>query len=206
MDDSGAILCQISSLKDMLDLVNEEIEASIQVTREMESEIVKCSEVENVLAAREKELTKYVYMLEYEISGLMAVTAESRTAVKLLEEELCCLTKRRNEILKRINQMREDLITSCQDFQWTIAKGQKELSGGLLSEKKLLENEFHFLGKKNNALRNSVSAFVEEILEDLNTSNSALHVELENGKIENKKLLKNIDELKTTLLSAISFQ
>ncbi|GMQ11216.1 hypothetical protein CsSME_00053936 [Camellia sinensis var. sinensis] len=76
MEDSGAILCQISSLKDMLDQVNEEIEAGIQITREIESEIVKCSEVESALAVRESELMKMVYMLDFEISGLIAVTGK----------------------------------------------------------------------------------------------------------------------------------
>lgn len=42
----------------------------------------------------------------------------------------------------------------------------------LLSEKELLENENHLLDKNNNALKNSMSAFVEEILEDLHNSNA----------------------------------
>ncbi|GMQ11215.1 hypothetical protein CsSME_00053936 [Camellia sinensis var. sinensis] len=60
-----------------------------------------------------------------------------------------------------------------------------------------------------------MSAFVEEILEDLHGSNYGnsnglscamigLHYELENRKIENEKLLKDINELKTTLLSCLS--
>ncbi|KAL7161004.1 hypothetical protein ACSBR2_041619 [Camellia fascicularis] len=204
MEDSGAILCQISSLKDMLDQVNEEIEAGIQITREIESEIVKCSEVESALAVRESELMKMVYMLDFEISGLIAVTADSRTSVKLLEEELCCLRMKHDEILQRINNMREGFTTSCLDFQRNIGKGQNGVLGDLLSEKQLLENEFHLLNKKNNALQNSMSAFVEEILEDLHGSNYGLHFELENGKIENEKLLKDINELKTTLLSCLS--
>ncbi|CAL5442172.1 unnamed protein product [Camellia sinensis] len=174
MEDSGAILCQISSLKDMLDQVNEEIEAGIQITREIESEIVKCSEVESALAVKESELMKMVYMLDFEISGLIAVTEQ------------------------------EGFTTSCLDFQRNIEKGQNDVLGDLLSEKQLLENEFHLLNKKNNALQNSMSAFVEEILEDLHGSNYGLHFELENGKIENEKLLKDINELKTTLLSCLS--
>lgn len=42
----------------------------------------------------------------------------------------------------------------------------------LLSEKDSLENEIQLLEKKNNVLKNSVLAFVEEILEDLHSSNS----------------------------------
>nr|KAJ0184895.1 hypothetical protein LSAT_V11C900484100 [Lactuca sativa] len=57
-DDSGAILCQLSALKDMLDQVNDEIEANFQITREIESEIVKCSEFERALASSESELMK----------------------------------------------------------------------------------------------------------------------------------------------------
>ncbi|XP_057480748.1 uncharacterized protein LOC130767767 [Actinidia eriantha] len=204
MDDSGAILCQISSLKDMLDQVNEEIEASIQVTREIESEIVKCSEAESALSIRESELAKMVYMLDFEISGLISVTADSRTSANHLEEDLRCLRMKCDEIVKRVINMRDGFTTSCLDFQRNIDKGQNDVLRDLLLEKEFLENELHLLSKKNNTLQNSMLAFVEEILEDLRGSNSALHVELENGKIENEKLLKDIDELKTTLLSTIS--
>ncbi|KAJ6411453.1 hypothetical protein OIU84_008098 [Salix udensis] len=77
MDDSGAILCQISSLKDMLDQVNEEIEANIRITREIESEIVKCTEFEAALAARESDLTKTFYFSQFEINGLLSVACNS---------------------------------------------------------------------------------------------------------------------------------
>ena len=110
MQDSGAILCQISLLKDMLDQVillllllpfllipnkkkkvsqqpeisangdrdpnqvNEEIEANIQITREIESEILKCSESEEALAARESDLTKTLYVSQFEINTLLVLT------------------------------------------------------------------------------------------------------------------------------------
>ncbi|GFS42530.1 hypothetical protein Acr_00g0080320 [Actinidia rufa] len=167
MDDSGAILCQISSLKDMLDQVNEEIEASIQVTREIESEIVKCSEAESALSIRESELAKMVYMLDFEISGLISVTADSRTSANHLEEDLCCLRMKCDEIVKRVINMRDGFTTSCLDFQRNIDKGQNDVLRDLLLEKEFLENELHLLSKKNNTLQNSMLAFVEEILEDL---------------------------------------
>lgn len=53
--------------------MNDEIEANFQITREIESEIVKCSEFERALASRESELMKTVYMLQFDIKGLMAV-------------------------------------------------------------------------------------------------------------------------------------
>ncbi|KAG5536234.1 hypothetical protein RHGRI_023874 [Rhododendron griersonianum] len=204
MDDSGAILCQISSLKDMLDQVNEEIEASIQITREIESEIVRCSEVESDLSARESELAKMIYVLDFDISGLIAVTADSRSSVKLLEEDLRCLRVKRDEIIKRMSNSREGFTKSCLDFQRNIEKGENDVLRDLLSEKEFLETELHLLGKKDNALQNSMLAFMEEILEDLHGSNSDLQVELENRKIENENLLKDIDELKATILSIIS--
>lgn len=80
MDNSGAILCQISYLKDMLDQVNEEIEASIQITREIESEIVRCSEVESDLSPRQSELTKMVYVLDFDITGFTAVTGKQKSS------------------------------------------------------------------------------------------------------------------------------
>ncbi|KAM1886808.1 hypothetical protein ACFX14_039296 [Malus domestica] len=57
----------------MLDQVNEEIEANIQITREIESEIVKCSDVERALAAKESDLTKTLYFSHFELTGLLTV-------------------------------------------------------------------------------------------------------------------------------------
>ncbi|KAH7528790.1 hypothetical protein FEM48_Zijuj05G0109700 [Ziziphus jujuba var. spinosa] len=217
MEGSGAILCQISSLKEMLDQVNEEMEANIQITREIESEIVKCSEFEKALAVRESELTKTLYISQFEIIGLLSVTDGSRKSVKVLEEELCNLRRKRDETLTRINEKREEFITLCLEFEKEIDKGNDDELRALLSEKEFLEDEILLLEKKNNTLKNSMLAFVEEILEDLHTCNSVLSVEqvkdemiletlqfeVHNGCQENQKLLKDIAGLKTRLLSSI---
>ncbi|KAE8710700.1 hypothetical protein F3Y22_tig00110319pilonHSYRG00153 [Hibiscus syriacus] len=160
MEDSGAILYQISCLKQMLDQVNEEIESNIQVTREIESEMVKCTEFEAALTTRESQLTKSLYISHFEIDGLLSVSADSRNSLKFLEDELSCLTTKRDEMLKRIERKRD------------IENGENDEMVSLLSEKERLENEIHLLDKKNNAFRNSMSAFVEEVLEDLYTSNA----------------------------------
>ncbi|KAJ9174077.1 hypothetical protein P3X46_017147 [Hevea brasiliensis] len=205
MDDSGVILCQISSLKDMLDQVNEEIEANIQVTREIESEIVKCTEYEYTLAARESELTKTIYVSQFEIIGLVSVTNESRKSAKLLEAELSSLRKKREETLKRMNNKREQFAMQCLEFQREIDKGENDELMKLLSEKEFFENEIRLLDQKNDVLKNSMLAFVEEVLQDLQDSNSALHVEIQNMNLENEKLLRDIDELKTMLLSNFNY-
>lgn len=67
---------------------------------------------------------------------------------------------------------REGFTTSCLDFQRSIEKGQNDVLRDLLSEKELLVDEFHLLNEKNNALQNSMVAFIEEIIEDLHDSNS----------------------------------
>ncbi|KAK6249620.1 hypothetical protein SCA6_003625 [Theobroma cacao] len=110
MEDSGAILYQISCLKDMLDQVNEEIEANIQITRELESEIVKLTEIEAALAIRESQLVKSLYISHFEVDGLLSVTADSRNSLKLLEEELTCLRAKRDEMLKRMENKR---LSTC---------------------------------------------------------------------------------------------
>ncbi|XP_031092651.1 uncharacterized protein LOC115997271 isoform X1 [Ipomoea triloba] len=204
MDDSGAILCQISQLKDMLDKVNEEIEANIQITREIESEIVKCTETEVALLARQSELMKTAYTLQFEISGLMAATADSATSCKSLEEELHCLERKRDEILTRMNNKREGFLRSCLDFQNNIGKKGNDEVAALLVEKELLENEVHSLNNRNTVLQNSTAAFVEEVLEDLHNSIYALDIDIRIRNIENEKLMKDIDELKKTLLSTMS--
>ena len=67
---------------------------------------------------------------------------------------------------------REGFTTLCLEFQRDIDIGKNDELRALLSEKDLLENEIHLLDKKNNALKNSMLAFVEEILEDLHKSNA----------------------------------
>ncbi|KAF3637514.1 putative autophagy-related protein 3-like [Capsicum annuum] len=201
MEDSGAILCQISSFKDMLDQVNEEIEANIQVTREIESKIVKCTEIETALAARESELTRTAYALQFEIAGLMKVHADSEASLKHLDEKICYLRRKRDEIHERINNRRDEFVASCLAFQNEVYVEDNDEIHTLLAEKERLQNEIHSLDKKNRALESSTAAFVEEVLEELQQTVSALEVEIRCGNIENEKLLKNIDELKKTLSS-----
>ncbi|KAJ6340173.1 hypothetical protein OIU77_008013 [Salix suchowensis] len=171
MDDSGAILCQISSLKDMLDQVNEEIEANIRITREIESEIVKCTEFEAALAARESDLTKTFYFSQFEINGLLSVAYESKKSVKLLEEEICGLRKKKMEMPESMDDKREQFVMQCLEFQRDIDKGENEVVN-LLSEKEFLENEFHLLDERNNALKNFMWAFMDETVQDLLDCNS----------------------------------
>ncbi|KAL4584200.1 hypothetical protein LXL04_008792 [Taraxacum kok-saghyz] len=204
MEDSGAILCQLSALKDMLDQVNEEIESNFQITNEIESEIVKCSEFESSLTFRESELMKTAYMLQFEIKGLTAVNAESRATRENLKKEMSCLRKRRDEILERMNNKREAFSKLCVDFQKEINEDGNSKVGKLLAEKEHLENEIHLVRGKIDLLQTSMSDFVDEILEGINAHNSALVVEIECGNTENEKLVKDIKELKTTMLAAMS--
>ncbi|KAF5792586.1 hypothetical protein HanRHA438_Chr09g0419681 [Helianthus annuus] len=202
MDDSGAILCQLSALKDMLDQVNEEIEANFQITRDIESEIVKCSEFERTLAVRESELMKTMYMLQFEIKGLMAMNVtddlliclmcmyrildESRARRECLQKELSCMKMKQHEILKGVEE-----------------EGHGKV-GKLLAEKEYLENEVRLLGRKISSLQNSMSDFVQEILEGIDAYNSELAIVVESGNSENDKLVKEINELKATLLATMS--
>ncbi|GLU20259.1 hypothetical protein SLE2022_364690 [Rubroshorea leprosula] len=201
MEDSGSILCQISCLKDMLDQVNEEIEANIQITREIESEIVRCEEIESGLVVRESELTKTLFTFHFEITGLLSVTGVWRNSVKLMEEQLCDLRTKRDGLRERIEEKREKFTMLCREFQRSIDKGENDELIALLPEREFLESEIHLLDKKNNCLRNSMSAFVEEVLGDLYSSSNALDVEIQSWNEENEKLLKDIQDLNRTLVS-----
>ncbi|KAF8005808.1 hypothetical protein BT93_K0172 [Corymbia citriodora subsp. variegata] len=167
MEDSSAILCQISCLKDMLDQVNEEIELSIQITREMESEIVKCSEAEAALAAREAELTKLLYASQFELIGLATVTAESRKSVTSTEQELHSLRNKRDGIQERMIRKREGFIRQCLEFQQGIDRGESERLQSLLVEKESLEKEMDIFTKGDYALQSSVSTSLAEMVKDL---------------------------------------
>ncbi|KAM0010558.1 hypothetical protein Hdeb2414_s0074g00775711 [Helianthus debilis subsp. tardiflorus] len=197
MDDSGAILCQLSALKDMLDQVNEEIEANFQITRDIESEIVKCSEFERTLAVRESELMKTMYMFQFEIKGLMAMNDELRARRECLQKELSCMKMKQDKILERMKSKREAFCTLCLEFQKEVEEEGHGKVGKLLAEKEYLENEVRPLRRKISSLQNSMSDFVQEILEEL-------AIVVESGNSENNKLVKEINELKATLLATMS--
>ncbi|KAI7743669.1 hypothetical protein M8C21_031037 [Ambrosia artemisiifolia] len=204
MDDTGAILCQLSALKDMLDQVNEEIESNIQITRDIESEIVKCSEFERTLAVRESELMKTMYMLQYEIKGLMAMNDESRGRRECLEKELSCMKAKQDEIIERMNNKREAFCALCLQFQKGVEEEGHGKVGKLSAEKEYLENEVRLLRRKISSWENSMSDFVQEILEGIEASNSELVIAIESGNTENDKLVRDINELKATLLATMS--
>ncbi|XP_024020109.1 uncharacterized protein LOC21395867 [Morus notabilis] len=154
MEDSQAILCHISLLKDMLDQVNEEIESNIQITREIESEIVKCSEIEKALAARQSDLTKTLYFSQFEINGLLVLAQGSKNSVENLDKQISSLRMERDEILKRINAKQEGFMNQSLEFQRDIDSTDDLRT--MLSEKVFLENEYSQLDKKTNMLKTSM--------------------------------------------------
>ncbi|KAJ0264842.1 hypothetical protein HA466_0012410 [Hirschfeldia incana] len=164
MEDSGAILCQISVYKDMLDQVNLEIEANIQVTREIESEIVKCSEIESAMSVKESELTKSYLASQFELSGLNSVAADSKNSLKLLDDEIRRLRNEHSEILRKINEKREGFVKMCFEFQREICVDE---DSELRSEREFLENEVRVLEEKNADVKNSILAYVEDEMVNL---------------------------------------
>ncbi|XP_065010049.1 uncharacterized protein LOC135582386 isoform X2 [Musa acuminata AAA Group] len=109
MEDSGAILREISSFKDMLDQVNEEIEKNIQRTREIESEILKLSEIEDGHIMRECELSKIITIRGFELEASIQVAAISRASAESMERESGSLKINRDIIEKRIYDKRKSL-------------------------------------------------------------------------------------------------
>ncbi|XP_052734230.1 uncharacterized protein LOC108339992 [Vigna angularis] len=106
MEDSGAILSHISSLKEMLDQVNEEMEATIEITREIESSIVKCEEIEADLATREADLIKTSAILQFDTVGYVTVAADLKASASTLEKELCSLRMKRDGIVNEMDEKR----------------------------------------------------------------------------------------------------
>ncbi|CAE5962812.1 unnamed protein product [Arabidopsis arenosa] len=164
MEDSGAILCQISIFKDMLDQVNREIEANIQVSREIESEIRACSDMESTLSVKEAELTRSFLASQFEISGLISVTADSRNSLKLLEDEIHRLRSEHSELITRLTEKRAGFVNMCFRFQKEIEGSE---SRNLLSEREFLENEVRIMEMKNIDVKNSILAYMEDEMMNL---------------------------------------
>ncbi|GJN35682.1 hypothetical protein PR202_gb24480 [Eleusine coracana subsp. coracana] len=173
-EDSGAILRHISSLKDMLDKVNEEIEQNIQKTREIESEIVKHSETEKLYLDKESELMKEVSIAEFELNGLIQVAGNSaeRDILKVTEGNLKLQKVSLNGVTKRFSDKMEKFINESKGFQANMLGGSSEDLVLLLKEKHSLEDESENLKMKIDTIHSSSKEYIAEILEEVNTENS----------------------------------
>ncbi|CAN6347373.1 unnamed protein product, partial [Urochloa humidicola] len=203
-DDSGAILRHISSLKDMLDKVNEEIEQNIQRTREIESEIVKHSETEKHYLDKEYELTKEVSVAEFELNGLIQVAAAETDILKVTEGNWVFQKVTLNGIQKRLSDKMERFINESHGFQANMLGGSSEDLILLLKEKSSLEDESKNLKMKISTIHSSSKEYISEILEEVNTENSVLESELRYGISEYTDVLNDINNLKIMFTSSIS--
>ncbi|XP_062181229.1 uncharacterized protein LOC133885521 [Phragmites australis] len=203
-EDSGAILRHISSLKDMLDKVNEEIEQNIQKTREIESEIVKHSETEKHYLDKESELMKEVSVAEFELNGLMKVADAETNLLKVTEGNLDFQKVALDGIRKRLSDKMEKFINESMGFQTNMLGGSNEDLVLLLKEKGSLEDESDNLKMKINTIHGSSKEYIAEILEEVNTENSVLESEIQYKISEYTDILKDINNLKILFSSCSS--
>ncbi|XP_042429978.1 uncharacterized protein LOC122016662 isoform X1 [Zingiber officinale] len=206
MEDSAAILRHISSFKDMLDLVNEEIEHTILRTREVDTEIAKLSEDQDNYAIREHGLAMKITSRSLELEALVQVATISKASVELMEKEIESLKQNKVNIEKRISNKREVFLFQCKKFQEEMTTSENDVLRLLLLEKEALENEKENLQKKITALENSTNEFIEEILQEIHMCNSALEAEVNNLKSEHMIVLNDISDLRTLLESITSFE
>ncbi|XP_066363956.1 uncharacterized protein [Miscanthus floridulus] len=203
-EDSGAILRHISSLKDMVDKVNEEIEQNIQKTREIESEIVQHSETEKQYLNKESELTKEVSVTEFELNGLIQVAAAESDLLKVAEGNLEFQKVAQDRIRKRLSDKMEKFINESMGFQANMLRSSSEDLVLLLNEKSSLEDESAKLKMKINTIHSSSKEYIAEILEEVNTENSVLESELRYMILEYKDVQKDINNLKVLFSSSNS--
>ncbi|KAI8542961.1 hypothetical protein RHMOL_Rhmol08G0181200 [Rhododendron molle] len=133
MDDSGAILCQISSLKDMLDQVNEENRS--EYSNHQRDRVGNCE----VFRSGERFVSQRIGAGE---------DADSRSSVKLLEEDLRCLRVKRDEIIERMINSWEGFTKSCLDFQRNIEKGENDVLRDFCQKKSFLKPNYIFWERK----------------------------------------------------------
>ncbi|XP_039801594.1 uncharacterized protein LOC120665941 isoform X1 [Panicum virgatum] len=203
-EDSGAILRHISSLKDMLDKVNEEIEQNIERTREIESEIVKHSETEKDYIDKESVLLKEVSVAEFELNGLIQVAAAETDLLNVIEGNLKFQKVALNGIRKTLSDKMERFINESMGFQAIMVKGSNDDLVILLKEKGLLDDESENLKTKINTIHSSSKEYIAEILDEVNTENSVLESELRYRISEYKDILKDINNLKVLFSSSNS--
>ncbi|KAF3330472.1 hypothetical protein FCM35_KLT03826 [Carex littledalei] len=202
MEDSGAILHQISSLKDMLDQVNEEIQQNIQKTREIESEIFKNSEIEKEYLTKECELQKLVLVSEFELSGWIQVSGTATASLEALHTKLKLQKSNLSEIKIRFSDKMDKFTDECAQFQATVIESSKEMAS-LVEEK---EAEMLNLELKLNTLQNSTTDYIAEILEEIYRSCSVLEADLKHGIANYKCVLEDIHNLKIIFANTIGNQ
>ncbi|KAF0928089.1 hypothetical protein E2562_037869 [Oryza meyeriana var. granulata] len=200
-EDSGAILRHISSLKDMLDKVNEEIEQNIQKRREIESEIVKHSETEKEYLMKESELMKGVSIAEFEFNGIIQVAAAETDSLKVMEGNLEFQKATLNGLRKRFSNKMEKFINESKGFQANMLGDLNKDLVLLLKEKGSLGDESENLKMKINAIECSSHDYIADILEELNMENSVLESELHYRISEFMDVLKDISNLKALFSS-----
>ncbi|XP_020252030.1 uncharacterized protein LOC109829258 [Asparagus officinalis] len=199
--EAGEILRQIYSFKCEVDKVNEEIGLTIRNTRQIECEIIKCSEIERSCFMKESELAKMVSIAEFELNDLIPLAASRKTSAEQIDKELEMLKKNMDETKQRISAKREKFVELCDSFQNDIGKGNNDELTIILSEKKALESEKHDLNMKIHALQTSTREYLEEILEEIQNSSSGLEAEIQRRMSEKAELLKDIGDLKNLLCS-----
>ncbi|KAG6481941.1 hypothetical protein ZIOFF_058565 [Zingiber officinale] len=142
MEDSAAILRHISSFKDMLDLVNEEIEHTILRTREVDTEIAKLSEDQDNYAIREHGLAMKITSRSLELEALVQVATISKASVELMEKEIESLKQNKVNIEKRISNKSSVIlklhVLIDSEFYQKILVGNNLISENLEGKKKLI--------------------------------------------------------------------
>ncbi|XP_078169961.1 uncharacterized protein LOC144564252 [Carex rostrata] len=205
MEDSAAILHQISSLKDMLDQVNEEIQQNIQKTREIESEIVKNSEIEKEYLTKECELQKSVLISEFELSGWIQVSGTGTTSLEALQTKVKSQKLNLGEIKRRFSEKMDNFTNECAQFQATVIESSKEIAS-VVEEKKALQKEMLNLEQKINTYQNSTTDYMAEILEEIYRSCSVLEADLKHGIANYMSVLEDIHNLKIIFANTIGHQ
>uniref|UniRef100_A0A7C8YJZ2 Uncharacterized protein n=1 Tax=Opuntia streptacantha TaxID=393608 RepID=A0A7C8YJZ2_OPUST len=117
---------------------------------------------------------KLLYLSQFELSGLIVVAANSRNSVMALLEEINHQRRKKDDLIERLHKKRENFAESCIQFQRSIESDESNELQSLLSEKETLEDEIHGLDQTNINVANSVSVFLEEILQDLQSSNNSI--------------------------------
>ncbi|KAL4178783.1 hypothetical protein AMTRI_Chr13g83990 [Amborella trichopoda] len=114
-------------------------------------------------------------------------TAVASASLKHMEEEVMCLTSKREKMLNKITNDRQWLKFLKCDYDF------------LFSKKDVLKCRILNLNNQINTLRDSTSTFIQEIIAGLRTTNFELQSNIGVGNLENEKLLKDIHELRSSL-------
>ncbi|KAJ7523591.1 hypothetical protein O6H91_18G055600 [Diphasiastrum complanatum] len=204
MENKGAsIIQQISTLKQQLDQINEDIEKEISATRCIESETIRYREKTKDALEEEKEWMRKVICNENLYTDLCATSVALKKSLGGIAENLATMEKTRIELDIQIERERNEFINHCKKFEKSQGDFWTRLDKGMLcsTRRSLVQT----LGSMKQEMED-VNDKAKVLVSDNATEKASMLREIEgrNVKLDLKNAIQHEASKNTSLMEEIS--